>query len=285
MKKKKIVYIAGLGHSGSTILDMILGTNSRVIGLGEIMAFVKRKNKHIDLKSVCSCGKTGYNCDFWAQSEQIISNSKNNTEAYLKLIEYFYNKYGEETILVDSSKNSYSYLKYLDKNFDLKVIFLSRDYRSWSFSRHLSTKRQVFIKIIHWIVENLKLLYRLKKMDLKSLKIGYEELALYPEFTLKKICEYINVDFEEQMMNLAKTKSHIIAGNVARADKEKRKKIIYDARWMTSTRIIFSSFFFAPFFRFNKKLVYSNILDKKLKSSSLLIFDSKKRQKAENNYN
>ena len=285
MKKKKILYIAGLGHSGSTILDMILGTNSKVIGLGEIMAFVKRKNKQIDLKSVCSCGETGYNCDFWAQSEQIIGNIKNNTEAYLKLIEYFYTKYGEKTILVDSSKNSYSYLKHLDENFDLKVIFLSRDFRSWSYSRYLSTKRPVFIKIIHWIIENLKLLYRLKKMNLKSLKIGYEELALYPEFTLKKICEHIDINFEEQMMNPANTKSHIISGNIVRADNEKRKKIVYDARWMTSARIIFSSFFFASFFRFNKKLVYSNILNKKLKSSSLLIFDSKKRQKAEKNYN
>ncbi|MEA3452000.1 MAG: hypothetical protein U9Q83_08890 [Bacteroidota bacterium] len=285
MKRKKIVYIAGLGHSGSTILDMILGSNSKIIGLGEIMNFVKRKNKQIDLKSSCSCGKTGNNCDFWSQAEQIIDDTNNNVEAYLKLIDYFYNKYGEETILVDSSKNSYNYLKILNEKFDLKIIFLSKDFRSWSFSRHLSSKTPVFIKEIHWFAENIKLLYRFKKMKLNVFKLGYEELALYPEFSLKKTCDYLKIDFEKEMLIPTKTKSHIISGNIVRADKEKRKKIVYDARWITSARIIFSSIFFTPFFKFNKKLVYSNILEKSLNPSSLFFFHSKKRHKAEQEFN
>ncbi len=249
------------------------------------MAFIKRKDKDIDLKSVCSCGKVGYECDFWNTAEKTIKNEKDYNKAYLKLIDYFFDKYGDATILVDSSKNTYKYLKMVDKEFDLKIIYLSRDFRSWAFSRHLRTKKTVFIKMIHWFLENKKLIYSLKSMNLNYLTVGYEELAIYPEFVLKRICKFINENYEAEMLNPSATKSHIIAGNIVRADKEKRAKITYDARWLTSSKIIFNSIFFSFFFKFNKKLVYSNVLNKKLEPESFAIFDIKSRKEAEKKYN
>ena len=53
---KKIVYIAGLGHSGSTILDMALGAHLNIIGLGEIYAVINhRKYSKLFEFSSCSC--------------------------------------------------------------------------------------------------------------------------------------------------------------------------------------------------------------------------------------
>lgn len=62
---KKIIYIAGLGHSGSTILDMALGSHPNIIGLGEIYAVFNSKNyKNLFEKSTCSCGEKGKDCSF-----------------------------------------------------------------------------------------------------------------------------------------------------------------------------------------------------------------------------
>ena len=105
------------------------------------------------------------------------------------------------------------------------------------------------------------------------------------KFILKKICDFAEIDFDEQMLNPDKTKSHIIAGNIARVDKKKRAKIVYDARWFTSVRVIFASLPFVFFNRFNKKQVYSNVLGKSLKAKNFFIFDEKNRKELEKKFN
>lgn len=278
MQNKKVIYIAGLGHSGSTILDMSLGCGKNVIGLGEIMAYVRRKDKMYDLKSTCSCGKKGFECDFWKDTLAIVNQANNETKAYFKIVEYFFEKYGSDKVLVDSSKNSYSYLQKLNKDYDLKVIFLTRDFRSWAFSMSTRKKTPVFYAILRWWAEIKKLELMLKKMNIEYLNVGYEEFALYPEFVLKKIAQYCKIDFQETMLNPSLTNSHIIAGNIVRADKEANNSIRYDARWMTSFKMSFWGGIFSFMNRFNKKRVYSNILNKNLKSDSLKFFEKDRRK-------
>ncbi len=285
MEKKKIIYIAGLGHSGSTILDMVLGTHSKMIGLGEIMPFIRRKNHESDNKSTCSCGQKGSECEFWGKIENMMKKYNTEEEAYLKIADFFFDLYGNDTILVDSSKNSYSYLKLLNEKFDLKVIFLTRDFRSWAFSRYLSSKMPIFLLIFRWLAENKKLQHQLHKMNIDFFSVGYEEIAMYPDFALKKICEFVGVNFEPQMLNPAKTKSHIINGNVVRADAEKRSKIMYDARWLTSAKVSFNGLFFSILNRFNKKNVYSNVLGKDLKVDSFFLFSSMRKRNMDKLFN
>lgn len=282
---RKIIYIAGLGHSGSTILDMILGANSKVIGLGEIMPFLRRKDHSSDYKSTCSCGKLGSDCEFWSNVEVKIKDADNYEEAYLKLTDYFFEKYGDDAILVDSSKNSYPYLKKVNEIYDLKVIYLTRDFRSWSFSRFLSKKKLIPLWIFWWIAENKKLEFQFKKMGVNCFNVGYEELALYPKFTIKELCKYLEINFEEDMLNPAKTKSHIINGNVVRADSKKRSKIMYDARWLISGRINFWSGISWILNKQNKKRVYSNVLGKDLKIDNFFMFNNKRRKEIDGKVN
>lgn len=58
-----IVYICSAGHSGSTLLDLLLGSHSSVESLGE--AFQLSKN--ISLNSLCSCGAPVRSCVFWSR--------------------------------------------------------------------------------------------------------------------------------------------------------------------------------------------------------------------------
>ncbi len=275
---KKIIYIAGLGHSGSTISDMALGCHPQIVGLGEVYPVFNKKNQQaLFEKSTCSCGKKGIMCDFWNKMRTIAVSDISTEEKYKKLIAYFTEKYGEEMILLDSSKNSYPYLKFLNKNYDLRVIYLTRDYRSWVYSRFTRSRKPPVLLAFRWYLENKKLLYKFKKYGIKIFNAGYEELALYPEFILKKICDFSGIDFSEKMLHPDKTKSHIINGNISRIDKEKRAGFFYDARWMTSGRLALLSSIFALFNNFNKQLVYSNISGKK--NTGFFIFGKEKKER------
>ncbi|MEZ4864517.1 MAG: sulfotransferase [Caldilineaceae bacterium] len=56
-----ILYIAGYGRSGSTLLDMYLGMNGGVIGMGELTHVLREWRDDAS----CSCGTSFRHCSFW----------------------------------------------------------------------------------------------------------------------------------------------------------------------------------------------------------------------------
>ena len=97
----------------------------------------------------------------------------------------------------------------------------------------------------------LGILRFLRSNNFNFMTVGYEELTLYPDFMLRKICAFLDVEYEPGMMFPENTKSHIIEGNAARGDSEKRAGIRYDARRFTSLPIVFYSFCIAKASAFN----------------------------------
>lgn len=55
------LYICSAGHSGSTLLDLMLGSHSSIESLGEITQLPK----NIALNTECCCGRAIRDCDFW----------------------------------------------------------------------------------------------------------------------------------------------------------------------------------------------------------------------------
>lgn len=283
MDKQKIIYICGLGHSGSTILDMSLAVLPKVVGLGELYTLFNEQKRKRHFKSLCSCGKAASECDFWSEFSENVNHTKATEEQYQDTLKLFADKFGSDAILIDSSKNSYPYLEFLNKEYDLKVIYLTRDYRSWSYSRHLSTRKPYLYFLLRWQLENIKLLSQLKQMKIDSLKVGYEELALFPEQIFKVICEYTGLEYSEHMLVPEHTNSHIISGNIARVDKQKRSRWMYDARWFLSRRITFWGILSLCLSRKNKKLVYSNIWTGDIRNFHM--FGNNQREKMSQKYN
>lgn len=56
---KNWIYIAGRGHSGSTLLDVILGNAEEIESVGEFISALRRYNAY------CSCGLKFKKCPFW----------------------------------------------------------------------------------------------------------------------------------------------------------------------------------------------------------------------------
>lgn len=57
----RYVYICSAGHSGSTLLDLVIGSHSQVESLGEI----SHLSKNISLNTKCSCEQVVTSCSFW----------------------------------------------------------------------------------------------------------------------------------------------------------------------------------------------------------------------------
>jgi len=279
----KIIYICGLGHSGSTILDLALGSHPRITGLGEIATIVREADRSRHFRSKCSCGKEARSCAFWKEAENILERQGTATEKYERIIEYFEKKYGTDHILVDSSKNSYRYLSYLDKHHELSAIYITRDFRSWAYSRHLITGLPLIYYAIRWWLENMKLLRQLKKMRITSHKVGYEELIFHPDVVMKNLFDRMELPYDDAVLQPSKSSSHIISGNIARVDPEKRRGFIYDSRWMLSSRLIYLSALTGFMNRMNRKLVYSRLLKNGIKEFP--VYGSRRRKDYSHKYN
>lgn len=63
MAKVKILYVMGTGHSGSTVLDIVLSSHPELFGCGELMQF---SNPRVLRDGSCSCGARIADCEFWS---------------------------------------------------------------------------------------------------------------------------------------------------------------------------------------------------------------------------
>lgn len=60
----KVVYIAGYGRSGTTLLDIALGQHERTAGLGELSTL----SRHVwQENEYCSCGQKARDCPLWGE--------------------------------------------------------------------------------------------------------------------------------------------------------------------------------------------------------------------------
>lgn len=60
---RRFVFIVGSGHSGSTVLAMILGAHPEILALSEIAFF----DRWIGLNELCNCGVPVRSCPLWSK--------------------------------------------------------------------------------------------------------------------------------------------------------------------------------------------------------------------------
>jgi len=174
--KVKVIYIAGEGRSGSTLLERILGQHSKVFAAGELIHIWERSFIENQL---CSCGKPFKECEVWQSivekfyrnlKEKINPNDliyaflqtsrlrhyllgKNLENKYSKLIsKVYYNLYKaildttEMEFLIDASKQPvFAHILAQIPDIDLYIIHLVRDSRgvaySWTKNKEENTTR------------------------------------------------------------------------------------------------------------------------------------------------
>ena len=263
------VFIASLGHSGSTLLDLMLGSHPRLVSLGEVHATITR---FAEPQNVCTCGKGAAECAIWGPIHDEWRRRPDRPYAELRaaVVERVHAVYGRDVAPVDSSKHLPA-LRAVDpqRRRELKVIFLVKDVRSFvasAIDRDLPWRRRhrnlTLYNVMRWHRGNRNIKAHLKREAFGHFTVGYEELCFRTGPIVRRLCDFLDLPFHESMVAPAGERAHILRGNRMRFDRESRSALAYDARWMTSARTLWAAPWFLPVMGLNRRLVYSNLLPK-----------------------
>lgn len=286
----RYVYICSAGHSGSTLLDLLLGSHSQIESLGEIINF----SKNISLNTPCTCGEPVRSCSVWKQvvsilndqlgidifkqpyalnmgfpNPQVIKDKIHTTLPYklrrkffkgLRYVELRYSlpflkpmlnpiyesiehtilvyeavrKVLQSKMIVDSSK---FYLEaigiYKKRPQNVRIVLLSRDGRAVFYSymkRGFSRNASLYA----WKNHYKRALPLLEKYVDRNhiLRVRYEDLVQSPSAELMRICSFLNIEFEKDMLDFASHIHHAVDGNNMRFAKS--SEIRADTAWVHS---------------------------------------------------
>jgi hypothetical protein len=216
--KVKVIYIAGAGRSGSTILDNLLGQMDGFWSVGEIRLWARRYLSN----DSCGCGAPLRSCELWdailkqafggrqqdvaqelyhqihaplmvlPRNGRVIQRKLNN---YLQVLEKIYRAVQEQTnakVIVDSSKFPlYGAALQQIPVIDLYVVHLVRDARAVAYSWRRQEERRV------GSVGGLDPLFRRRNDPVRS-ALKWNVSNLLAEF-LRKDCaqRYMRLRYED----------------------------------------------------------------------------------------
>ena len=274
-KSTKLIYIASNEHSGSTLLELFLASHSGISGSGETHMLVDETLRRERLPSadtrICTCGKTINKCPLWSAFLDSVAGdgSGDFSVSYNNLLQLARSEFGEESILVDSSKYIAPLKKIISAEeshrlcgIEIFVIHLIKDVRCFATSmkwRYNLNSWQLFSKLRKWYRSNLEMEQFLSQNAVPHIRIGYEELCFNPKRILMLICDKIGAQFDEQMLDIRNASAHIGVGNPMRNHPVKRNQLIYDNRWFHETTILLWYLLSPRIRRYNKKSVYQHL--------------------------
>ena len=279
MNQPGLLLIRGLGHSGSTILDLALGAHPQLIGLGEAVRVLERPRLGEEHKGPqqlrgdlrferrCTCGELAGDCPVWGPLLAWLPahDDRPLAEKFNRLIEPL--TATSPRWLVESFQADEQLLEAQALGRPVRVIQLTRDVRSWVHSesrrgvaRHRRGGTVGWRSMLRWWRINRRWEQRLNRSGCVAFRLGYEELALAPEQALRKLCAWLEVDFDPAMLQPGlNSNSHIVSGNRMRFDPGQSQAIRYDAAWLSSSAL---SLRLAPLIpsvaQLNRRLVYGN---------------------------
>lgn len=248
MKKlPTIIYIVGRGHSGSTLLDLLISSHSATISVGEIKSFSQKKKdkgRHL-LEEPCTCGAAKIrDCKFWTKVNGALQKNDGLTldvldvyhddpETFKKHNRALYRAVQEvsgKNYIVDSSKDI-KRLAWLVRCgcFDIRPVHLMRNPLGVINSQ---------IRLGHdWVDHTRKytavtMQTRRLLRDVQYWKIRYEDLAGNPGTTLAETMRWLGLSYEKTQLNWPTHLHHNVNGNRMRFKRNKEIKV--DNSWQKS---------------------------------------------------
>jgi len=234
----KVVYVTGLGRSGTTLLDVLLNAHSQMVGVGEVhklrkFARLERKQNPQSTDRIgnsCACGAVDvWKCPFWTQVDAELQARFGrrlddlDLEAADKatfrrdnwaLFSAVAAAQGVE-VVVDSSKRVSRLRRLLrDPDIELLPIHVMRNPKGRAHSVQ-RRKGQLFRPTVQYSYRSLRLFALL--FNQRHLVVRYETLASEPEAEMRRIMAFIGLPFEaSQVHDWASAENHNLAGNTVR---------------------------------------------------------------------
>jgi len=172
---ENMIFIFGCGHSGTTILNKIMSNHKNIHGLDyETGLFARRKYKNKDL----------------------FDNTLKNLDEERK-------KSNKKWICEKTPAHVYAINKIFELIKNPKIIIIVRDGRdvvSSLYKRYNNFEKSVD----RWIKDNQEWVNSQYKYHLHALR--YEDLIKEPKIQIKRICDYLEEEYDDNILNYKKEK-------------------------------------------------------------------------------
>lgn len=243
----QVVYITGRGHSGSTLLALLISGHSRVISAGELKMLV-----HNDARQrLCSCHRLEpEQCPFWSQVQAIVMDQLGLPLRQLELTDQgdaaTFARHNAVlftaiaavsgcSVVVDSSKSLPRLCRLLAMKaapgtpaLQIKPIHLHRGPLGLMNSVH---KYGYALREASDNYGHLFFLTRKQLATVASLEVSYERLALDPIRELRRVMIWIGLPYESQQMHWRSGVRRDLHGNDMRFGSSERIQLDDSWRW------------------------------------------------------
>ena len=277
-RARRLLLIRGLGHSGTTILDLALGAHPDLIGLGEAVRVLRQPGPGEEARGpallrgslrherLCTCGCTAATCPVWGPMLAWLADHDDRPllEKVHQLLDGVAIQEPHRSWMVESYQDDMDLPLAADPELEIRILHLTRDLRSWVHSRAREGRRRGrwlpgLSPLLRWCRVNARQERLLRGCGRPVLHLGYEQLALQPEQSLRRVCDWLEIPFSERMLAPSRhSSSHILSGNRVRFDRGRGAMIRYDAAWLQAGTSLASLALLLPWVAaLNRRLVYS----------------------------
>ena len=242
---RKLIYIVSLSHSGSTVLDMMLTTGRKALGLGQIWTVLAEAPEQRRLRQ-CSCGLPAPECPVWGPIVDRLAQlpeAAPGIERYKLVLEQAAMLFGPDTAIIDSSKNpaSLGEIALAFPGLDIKVLHNVKDVRAFTIStldnaarkgRRAGLPETIFWQ---WYRDNRRFGdVAAKAIGRTPLRVLYEGLCLSTDKMTARINADLGADYIDVAVPLDAGHTHIISGNRTRLPEAgESKQLTYDYAWLS----------------------------------------------------
>jgi Sulfotransferase family len=209
---QKICFIAGTGHSGSTLLGLLLGNHSSSFfcGEGKKSLYLQKENAPAHKRFCKFCGA---DCPIW--SDLLLTPELDLYEALAQQI--WHKQQQRSTLMIDSSSG----IDWIQRQWQTVttsaqpyLIFLQRDGRAVVNSyRRKYPERDLSEIIQNWRNKIQQTQELFDEFRGAKLIVHYEELALHTDIVLERLCEFLGIAYEPEMRNFGNAEYHVLGGN------------------------------------------------------------------------
>ncbi|MDP5033273.1 tetratricopeptide repeat-containing sulfotransferase family protein [Paraglaciecola sp.] len=228
------IFIVGLPRSGTTLLEQILCSHSKVLGGGEFNG----------MERAARCLTLGE--PIGESMSHFETNSKQLTEIKRVYLKFAHEKFGSDGVIVDKSLNNSRFVWLIRQVFpDSPIIFLRRNPidSAWScFKTHFSQGMSWSCQQQH-IADYFNCEFELYKHWNKIfansvLNVNYADLINNTEKEIKTMVEYCQLEFESSMLEFHQSTRPIFTASTVQA----RKKIYSTSLGSTEVEHLMTEF-------------------------------------------
>ena len=209
--KPRVLYITSRGHSGSTLLSLLVSGHSQVVSAGEL----KMLSNPDPQRRLCSCHRqVPSQCPFWGAVEQRVREQVGCSLDQLQLVEggddATFLRHNEalfsaiaqvsgSALIVDSSKSLPRLSRLLSVGgqgaaFELHPVHL---HRGPFGSMNSARKRGDALRQAAYNYTRLFFLTRERLRGVRALRVYYERLAADPRLEMARVMDWLNLPLEE----------------------------------------------------------------------------------------